>query len=95
MPDTQPPSKHEYKQVSRCQSVAAVLWPSFLAAGLATTLFFAFFDPLAVSECTGHEGISRMGAYSVGFFMFWAITAASSCATQYFLKPCELVNRKK
>ncbi len=91
---TEQDPRHEYKQVSRCQSIAAVLWPSFLAAGIATTLFFAFFDPMAVAECRGEE-VSRMGAYTIGFFLFWAISAASSCATQYFLKPCDLVNRKQ
>ncbi|HHJ20626.1 MAG TPA: hypothetical protein ENJ84_12525 [Gammaproteobacteria bacterium] len=81
---------HQQTQgISRCQSVSAVLWPSFLAAGAATGIFFTIFDPLEIAACRGIESISRIGVYSVGFFIFWGLTAISSCATQYFLKPCK------
>ncbi len=85
----------DYSKVGRCQTVSAVLWPSFLMAGLATVLFFTFFDPHDLAAATGLEGISRMDAYSIGFFLFWVLTALSSLGTRYFLKPCESVNRRQ
>ena len=61
----------------------AVLWPSFIVAGMATALFFATFDPLDLL----HLDLSRLGAYSVGFFLFWMTTALSSALTVYFSTP--------
>lgn len=86
---------HDYKEVTLSQSVAAILWPSFLTAGLLTVFVFAFFDPLDLLASRGVENISSMGAYSLGFLGFWVVTALSSAGTRYFLKPCELVNRVK
>jgi hypothetical protein len=67
------------------QIAAAILWPSFLAACLATMLFFAFVDP----ELMGHETtlqISRMTGYGIGFFFFWFVTAISSAVSVYLLR---------
>lgn len=69
----------------RVQRYSAVLWPSFLLAGAATVVFFALIDPLAMIDCQGAPPLSRTSAYSVGFFLFWLLTAASSVATLYFL----------
>lgn len=69
------------------QRFSALLWPSFLAASLATIVFFAVLDPVAILECEGAPPLSRVGAYSLGFFGFWLLCAASSAATAYFLKP--------
>jgi len=35
----------------RVQIVSAVLWPSFLLAGAAASVFFTFLDPLVLFEC--------------------------------------------
>ena len=69
------------------QRVSAVLWPAFLCAGVATGVFFTFFDPVALLECEGEPPLSRTGAYSLGFFMFWVLCIASSVGTSYFLRP--------
>ena len=34
------------------QRIGAILWPSFFAAGVATMVFFAFVDPLALRDLT-------------------------------------------
>lgn len=66
----------------------AILWPSFVAAGLATTVFFAFVDPLRLRDITfPQHAFSREIGYTLGFFMFWAVTAASSAVTGYLLRP--------
>ena len=76
------------------QRVGAILWPSFFAAGVATMVFFAFVDPLALRDLTfpGVE-ISRGLGYSIGFFMFWLATAASSLFTWILLRPASRYNR--
>ena len=69
------------------QRISAVLWPAFLCAGVATGVFFTFFDPVVMLECEGEPPMTRMGAYTLGFFMFWALCIASSVGTSYFLDP--------
>lgn len=74
------------------QRAVAVLWPSFLMAGVATVVFFTAFDPqeLALSVGIG-EPVSRLGAYTIGFFLFWLLTLSSSVLTCYFQRPCPAV----
>ncbi len=69
------------------QQWGAILWPSFVAAGLASMVFFAFVDPLRLHEISfpGHP-ISRELGYTMGFFMFWGVTAAASTITWYLLR---------
>ncbi|HYQ24249.1 hypothetical protein [Stenotrophomonas sp.] len=70
------------------QHWGAVLWPSFIAAGLASVVFFAFVDPLRLQAISFPGGtISRELGYTVGFFMFWAVTALSSAVTWYLQRP--------
>ena len=75
------------------QVLATVLWPSFLLAGMATGVYFTVFDPLEVLLSIGQPLLSRMAAYSLGFFGFWLLAAASSATTVYFLRPSESFNR--
>lgn len=74
------------------QRVVAVLWPSFLMAGIATILFTTAFDPVEISIFADNE-IGRLGAYSICFFLFWFFGILSSTATCYFLKPCDSFNK--
>ena len=70
----------------RGQALAAVFWPSFLAAAFATMLFFAFVDPqglqLATTLTLGNEDRS---VYSVLFFFFWMITLVASGLSIYLM----------
>ena len=79
------------------QRVGAILWPSFFAAGVATMLFFAFVDPLALADISllGHLEISRTGGYTIAFFMFWAATAGSSLFTWILLRPASRFNTRR
>jgi len=79
-------------EIPLIQRVIAVLWPSFLTAGAATILFFVLFDPEDLLMILGHEGGSRLAVYTIGFFLFWLLTAVSCLLTCYFQRPCE-VNR--
>ena len=74
------------------QRIIAVLWPSFLTSGIATGAFFTLFDPLDLIHVAGLPELSRMGAYSIGFFLFWLLTAGTCALTCYFQKPCHNTN---
>lgn len=73
------------KPISAVQKAVAVLWPSFLVAGVETILFFTFFDPDVIFY---EHNITRMGAYSIGFFAFWLFAILPCILTLFFAKPC-------
>lgn len=76
------------------QRIGAIVWPSFFSAGIATMVFFAFVDPLTLRDMTFPSlDISRTLGYSVGFFMFWLTTAASSLFTWLLLRPASRFNK--
>lgn len=70
------------------QKTIAVLWPSFLVAGAATTIFFTLFDPVDMVPLGRPTELSRLGVYTIGFFLFWVLMALSSVLTIYFIQPC-------
>ena len=69
------------------QRVITVLWLSFLMAGIATGAFFATIDPLELKYCVDFPEVSRTTAYSIGFFLFWLLTASSSLLAVFFVYP--------
>ncbi len=83
---------HPPRSVS--QRLGAILWHSFFAAGVATMVCFAFVDPMDLRDLTFPElNISRELGYTLGFFMFWAATCASSLFTWILLRPASRFNR--
>jgi hypothetical protein len=81
--DSPPPSP---PWSAMAQAIAAVLWPSFLAACIATMLFFAFVDPALLGQTTTPVfEMSRMTGYGIGFFFFWLITTISSAVSVYLV----------
>lgn len=72
------------------QRLVAILWPSFITAGIATIFFTTAFDPMVVFS---DYDISRLGSYTITFFLFWFFGAVTAAATCYFLKPCEAINK--
>jgi hypothetical protein len=79
------PTLSPVAELPAVQRFSAVLWPSFLLAALATVVFFALIDPVAVLDCKGVPPLGRTAAYSLGFFLFWLLTAAACTGTYYFL----------
>ena len=77
-------------KIPSIQRVVAILWPSFIAAGVATVLFTTAFDPAVIFI---DYDISRLGSYTICFFLFWSFGAVTATATCYFLKPCETINK--
>lgn len=74
------------------QRIVAILWPSFITAGIATVLFTTAFDPDIIFV---EYDISRVGAYSISFFLFWFFGALTAATTCFFLKPCQAINRAR
>lgn len=59
-----------------------VLWPSFVAAGLLDMMTFAVLDPDGMFWPGGVPfDWSRQAVYTVTFFLYWAVIAASSAIT--------------
>ncbi len=75
------------KHLSPTQRMIVMLWIAFLMAGLATVVFFAAIDPEALRACVSFPEMSRTGAYTTGFLLFWILTTATSVLTCYLLKP--------
>ena len=74
------------------QRVVAVLWPAFIMAGIATVLFTTAFDPAVIFF---DYDVSRLGIYTICFFLFWSFGIITAAATCYFLKPCEAINKAR
>ncbi|WP_018716912.1 hypothetical protein [Arhodomonas aquaeolei] len=73
---------------SRLRWLGAILWPSFLTAGVATMVFFANVDPETLRyETLPDWEIGRKLGYTLGFFMFWAVCAASSALSVWLFSP--------
>ncbi|MCK8515625.1 hypothetical protein M0534_04690 [Methylonatrum kenyense] len=61
------------------QRYGTTVWPSFLVAAVASVVFFGNIDPETLQVQTLPEwNISRLGGYTIGFFMFWGVGLASS-----------------
>jgi len=69
------------------QRFGAVLWLSFLMATAATGVFFSILDPDDLRYCVPFPEVSRMAAYTIGFFLFWLLTAVSGVLAVTFTYP--------
>lgn len=67
--------------------LSAVLWLSFLLAGVATGVFFSVLDPDEIAPCLPFPPVSRTAAYSIGFLLFWLLTAAAGALSVMFTYP--------
>jgi len=67
------------------QAVATVIWISFLAAAVATMLFFALFSPVDLFATIDLE-IEAQSGYALGFFFFWIISAGCSAITAWLVR---------
>lgn len=70
-----------------------ILWPSFIVGGIAETVFFTLIDPQELYLFGDPVHWSRTAVYSVGFFMFWGIAAASSAFTCFLQRTARDINK--
>jgi hypothetical protein len=77
------------------QRVGVVAWPSFFSAGVATMVFFAFVDPLALRDITVPGlALTREAGYTIAFSLFWSATAGASLFTSIPLRlPARVAGR--
>jgi hypothetical protein len=74
------------RRITKLEIMGAIIWPSFLAAAAATMVFFAMFDPARLSDIiTLPIELNRLQGYTIGFFLFWLLTALSSYLTALLL----------
>lgn len=66
---------------------------SFFTAVLGETAFFAVIDPQQLYLFGEVVAWPRDVVYSVGFFMFWSLTALTAGLVALMLKPAAEVNR--
>ncbi|PWQ96586.1 hypothetical protein [Leucothrix pacifica] len=77
-------SKHPHHELYR--RIGVVVWVSFVAAAVATALFFATFDPLVIVESATYPlDWSRTTSYSIGFFLFWGLTSATGAMVAWLI----------
>ncbi len=77
-------SQPSNKSIPKLHKCIAIFWPSFLTAVVASGLFFSAFDPKDLFPYDIDSDISELGIYSIGFFLFWALTIVSGAGTLYF-----------
>jgi hypothetical protein len=71
----------------RAENIAAILWPSFLAACIATVIFFGQIDPLDLyAIATPTAEFSSLTGYAIGFFFFWTICTLSSLLSVFLIR---------
>ncbi len=75
------------------QRLMWIAWPAFLMAAVLEMVVFAFVDPSELHWRGQPLEVSRLGIYTIAFFIFWAITMVSSfLTTMLAMSPFE-VNR--
>ena len=63
-----------------------ILWPAFIAAGVAEVVFFTVIDPKQLFLLGQPIALDPLTTYSIGFFLFWMLCIGSSLMT-YFMLP--------
>ncbi len=71
---------------TKFRKFGVVLWPAFLSAGIANMVFFALVDPVSLHQISfPNWHMAPEFGYTLGFFMFFAVTAFSSFMTSVLL----------
>lgn len=74
------------------QKLIWILWPSFIAAGLAEVVFFTVVNPQELYLFGQPVHFSPVATYSIGFFGFWLACGASSLMTLFFQRSAGEIN---
>jgi hypothetical protein len=63
------------------QRIAWILWPGFVMAIPAVGIVFTLVDPADLHAFGTPLDLSRQGAYTLGFLLFWALGSGCSALT--------------
>lgn len=75
----------------KMQKMMWIAWPAFLGAGILEMLVFAMVDPQDLHWFGQPVELSRLGVYTLAFFVFWGITMLSSgLTTMLSMSPFEV-----
>lgn len=80
------PSNLQQEKTSVRSMLMVVLWPAFLMACVATGIFFSLVDPMELIVLDERLHVHMLGAYTIGFLIFWALGAFSSWLTALLLQ---------
>jgi hypothetical protein len=58
-----------------------ILWPSFLMAAVLDGIVFSLVDPADGQVLRFASNVSPQGIYTLGFLVFWCVTACASGMT--------------
>lgn len=73
------------------QRVMWILWPGFVMAIPAVGIVFTLVDPADLQWFGAPLEASRLGAYTLGFLLFWAVGSGCSALTCFLQRsPFEL-----
>lgn len=72
-----------------------ILWQSFMTAVLGELVFFVFIDPQELYLMGEPVHWSPMAVYSVGFLMFWSLTALTAALAVFMQKPGSAANQPR
>ncbi len=72
-----------------------ILWPSFIVGGVAEAVFFTLIDPQELYLLGEPVHWSPTAVYSVGFFLFWLVAAASSAFTCFLQRGANDINQHR
>lgn len=73
----------------------AILWPSFLMAGVLEMLVFALVDPTTLRWMGGEVlPLSASAVHTLAFFVFWGVIAAAGLLTRLLEGDPQHINRE-
>ena len=68
------------------RSIGVMAWVSFMFSGIASMIFFATFDPIALSKLTTFSiDWSAQATYTAGFLLFWLFGFATALGSVILL----------
>lgn len=79
-------NKEPQEEVSLRSMLMVVLWPAFLMACVGTGVFFSLIDPMELIVLDERLQVHMLGAYTIGFLVFWVLGMFSSWLTALLLR---------
>jgi len=70
-------------ETTMAQRLMWILWPSFLTAAAMVGVFFSAFDPYELHWFGREVELSRLGVYTLTFFLFWIMGAACGAGSLF------------
>jgi hypothetical protein len=85
----------KWARITRTKALIAIIWPSFLVAGVFTGVLFAFVDPYVLMYEVGVDSTSRLTGYSLAFLYFWVAGMVAAFFAMYILCTPEPGSRRE